>query len=101
MLCRRPELKSSHPRMSGLITAPGLLTSFDCSGQVHLIVGSNPLARARCAKSLEVGAKVKFIAPDSETFTLWAAAADRHWGGSMDPARVPVGRLDSLGEDGG
>ena len=53
--------------MPGLITSPGLLTSFDCSGQVHLIVGSNPLAGARCAKSLGVGAKVKLIAPDSET----------------------------------
>jgi len=67
MLCKRPESKSSHPRMPGLITSPGLLTSFDCSGQVHLIVGSNPLAGARCAKSLGVGAKVKLIAPDSET----------------------------------
>ncbi|KAG0633482.1 tetrapyrrole methylase [Tuber brumale] len=52
--------------MPGLTTSAGLLTSFDCSGQVHLIVGSNPLAGARCAKSLEVGAKVKLIAPDSE-----------------------------------
>ena len=67
MLCKRPESKSSHPRMPGLITSPGLLTSFDCSGQVHLVVGSNPLAGARCAKSLGAGAKVKLIAPDSET----------------------------------
>jgi uroporphyrin-III C-methyltransferase len=30
---------------------------------VHLIVGSNPLAGARCAKSIEVGAVPKLIAP--------------------------------------
>lgn len=45
---------------------PGLLASYDCSLQVHIIIGSNPLAGARCAKSLEVGAKVKLIAPESD-----------------------------------
>ena len=40
-----------------------LLTALDCEGQVHLIVGSNPLASSRCAKSIEVGAKPKVIAP--------------------------------------
>lgn len=39
-----------------------LLTALGCEGQVHLIIGSNPLASARCAKSLEVGAKPKIIA---------------------------------------
>lgn len=33
-----------------------LLTSTSAKSQVHLIIGSNPLAAARCAKSLEVGA---------------------------------------------
>ena len=46
---------------------PSLLTAHDASGHVHLIVGSNPLASSRCAKSIEVGAKAKVIAPaDSE-----------------------------------
>lgn len=40
-----------------------LLTALDCEGHVHLIIGSNPLASARCAKSIEVGAKPKIIAP--------------------------------------
>ena len=40
-----------------------LLTAQDCSGQVHLIIGSNPLASARCAKTIEVGAKPKIVAP--------------------------------------
>lgn len=44
---------------------PSLLTAVDSTFQVHLIVGSNPLAAARCAKSLEVGAKAKLIAPET------------------------------------
>lgn len=43
--------------------APALLTSQDCLGQVHLIIGSGPLAASRCAKSLEVGARPIVIAP--------------------------------------
>ncbi|KAL3423999.1 siroheme synthase [Phlyctema vagabunda] len=42
-----------------------LLTAIDSTAHVHLIVGSNPLAAARCAKSLEVGAKPRLIAPES------------------------------------
>lgn len=42
---------------------PALLTALDCKEQVHLVIGSNPLASARCAKSIEVGAKPKIIAP--------------------------------------
>jgi uroporphyrin-III C-methyltransferase len=46
------------------IMAPvSLLTSIDSTSHVHLIIGSNPLAAARCAKSLEVGAKPRLIAP--------------------------------------
>ncbi|ELR07135.1 hypothetical protein GMDG_02404 [Pseudogymnoascus destructans 20631-21] len=33
-----------------------LLTSIDATSHIHLIVGTNALAAARCAKSLEVGA---------------------------------------------
>ncbi|KAL1586137.1 hypothetical protein WHR41_04818 [Cladosporium halotolerans] len=43
---------------------PALLTAVDSTSHVHLIVGSNPLAGARCSKSLEVGAKPIVIAPD-------------------------------------
>jgi uroporphyrin-III C-methyltransferase len=41
-----------------------LLTSIDSTGHIHLIIGSNPLAAARCAKSLEVGAKPLLISPE-------------------------------------
>ncbi|KAL8925841.1 MAG: hypothetical protein Q9172_002045 [Xanthocarpia lactea] len=41
-----------------------LLTAHDCVGHVHLIIGSNSIANARCAKSLEVSAKPIVIAPE-------------------------------------
>lgn len=46
---------------------PALLTAVDCSRQVHLIIGSNPLAGARCSKSLEAGANPRLIAPQDST----------------------------------
>ena len=39
-----------------------LLTAHDADGHIHLIIGTNPLANARCAKSLEVGAKPILLA---------------------------------------
>jgi uroporphyrin-III C-methyltransferase len=42
-----------------------LLTAIDSTSHVHLIVGANALAGARCAKSLEVGAKPLLIAPET------------------------------------
>lgn len=49
------------------MATPALLTALDCKDQIHLIVGSNPLAGARCSKSIEVGAKPKLIAPADAT----------------------------------
>ncbi|KAF4625208.1 hypothetical protein G7Y89_g12961 [Cudoniella acicularis] len=45
--------------------AISLLTSIDSSSHIHLIIGSNTLAAARCAKSIEVGAKPILIAPET------------------------------------
>lgn len=45
--------------------APALLTAIDSSAHIHLIIGSNPLAGARCSKSLDVGATPIVVAPDS------------------------------------
>lgn len=44
-------------------TTPALLTAVDSANHVHLIIGSNPLAGARCTRALEVGAVPKLIAP--------------------------------------
>lgn len=43
---------------------PALLTATDCSSHIHLIIGSNPLAGSRCARSLEVGATAILVAPE-------------------------------------
>ncbi|KAJ5306273.1 hypothetical protein PENANT_c017G07090 [Penicillium antarcticum] len=42
-----------------------LMAAWNAESQVHLIVGSNPLAAARCAKALEVGAQPIIIAPEA------------------------------------
>nr|POF18038.1 uroporphyrinogen-iii c-methyltransferase [Quercus suber] len=54
---------------------PAFLTAQDSVSHVHLIIGSNPLAGARCSKSIEVGAKPVLIAP--ETVTLHYGLAKR------------------------
>ncbi|KAF2773841.1 uroporphyrin-III C-methyltransferase [Teratosphaeria nubilosa] len=43
--------------------APALLTAVDSTSHIHLIIGSNPLAGARCSRSLEAGAIPILIAP--------------------------------------
>lgn len=42
-----------------------LLTAVESTNHIHLIIGTNPLAAARCTRSLEVGAKPIVIAPES------------------------------------
>ena len=42
-----------------------LLTAIDCTAHVHLVIGSNPLASARSARSIEAGAKVKVVAAEA------------------------------------
>ncbi|RDL35921.1 Tetrapyrrole methylase [Venustampulla echinocandica] len=51
--------------MTSASISVSLLTAVDASSHVHLIVGSNPLAAARCTKSLQVGAKPLLIAPET------------------------------------
>ncbi|KAL4863764.1 hypothetical protein BDV12DRAFT_201768 [Aspergillus spectabilis] len=51
-----------------------LLASINADSQVHLIVGANPLAAARCAKSVQAGAKPVVISPDSESLQFTLAA---------------------------
>ncbi len=59
-----------------------MLTAQDCAGHIHLIIGSNPLASARSAKSIEVGAKPKIIAP---------ADADIHY---VLMKRIEIGEVE-------
>ncbi|KAL8710243.1 MAG: hypothetical protein Q9220_005174 [cf. Caloplaca sp. 1 TL-2023] len=74
-----------------------LLTAHDCVGHVHLIIGSNAVANARCAKSIEVGAKPLVIAPaDAE---LHYALRDRLESGQVEwiKREFKDGDLASLG----
>ncbi|TPX07764.1 uncharacterized protein E0L32_010556 [Thyridium curvatum] len=48
-----------------------LLTALDCRSHIHLVIGSNPLAAARCGQSISAGATPILIAP---------AAAELHYG---------------------
>ena len=45
--------------------APALLTAIDSTSHIHLVIGSNPLAGARCTNSLHVGAVPVVIAPST------------------------------------
>ncbi|KAL2831196.1 tetrapyrrole methylase [Aspergillus cavernicola] len=51
-----------------------LLTAINADSHVHLIVGANTLAAARCAKSVGAGAKPVVIAPDCESLQYSLAA---------------------------
>ncbi|KAF7718774.1 Uroporphyrinogen-III C-methyltransferase [Penicillium ucsense] len=42
-----------------------LLTSWNVESHIYLIIGANPLAASRCAKSIEAGAKPVVIAPET------------------------------------
>lgn len=42
-----------------------MLTATDARSHVHLIVGSNPLAAARCGQSLSAGASPILLAPET------------------------------------
>ncbi|KAM0271941.1 hypothetical protein ACHAQH_008879 [Verticillium albo-atrum] len=48
-----------------------LLAALNCTGNVHLIIGTNPLAASRCGQSVVAGAKALLVAPDT---------ADLHYG---------------------
>ncbi|KAL4906870.1 hypothetical protein BDW74DRAFT_149834 [Aspergillus multicolor] len=51
-----------------------LLASINAESQVHLIVGANPLAAARCTKSVQAGAKPVLVSPESESLQYTLAA---------------------------
>uniref|UniRef100_L7J235 Siroheme synthase n=1 Tax=Pyricularia oryzae (strain P131) TaxID=1143193 RepID=L7J235_PYRO1 len=54
-----------------------LLTSLDCRGHVHLILGTNPLAASRCTQSLAAGATPIVIAPATDGTDLHYALQKR------------------------
>ncbi|KAF6811655.1 siroheme synthase [Colletotrichum musicola] len=46
-------------------TTTSLLAALNCKGNTHLIIGTNPLAAARCTQSLAAGANPILIAPET------------------------------------
>jgi uroporphyrin-III C-methyltransferase len=64
-MCTRTSSRASPPPT--ITMAPALLTAVDATSHIHLVVGSNPLAGARCTRSLEVGALPILIAPEDST----------------------------------
>ncbi|KAL4953239.1 tetrapyrrole methylase [Aspergillus filifer] len=59
---------------SGSAASIPLLASMNANSQVHLIIGSSPLAAARCTKCLQAGARPVIIAPESESLQYTLAA---------------------------
>lgn len=78
---------------------PSLLTAQDAAGHIHLIIGSNPLANARCSKSIEVGAKPKVIAPPNAE--VHYALAKRIESGEVEWLKKSFedGDLETLGRE--
>lgn len=76
-----------------------LLAAVNAESQVHLIVGADPLAAARCTKSHEAGAKPIIIAP--ETGNLQYTLSDRIADGSAQWVRREFEDTDltTLGRD--
>ncbi|KAL2117755.1 hypothetical protein VTJ04DRAFT_7415 [Mycothermus thermophilus] len=54
---------ASPPLLTAAKSRTSLLTAQHCTGHVHLILGSNPLAAARASSSLAAGAKPILISP--------------------------------------
>lgn len=51
--------------MATEMDATSLLAALNCRDNIHLIIGTNPLAAARCGQSLSAGAKPILIAPET------------------------------------
>ncbi|KAL2754119.1 hypothetical protein ACRALDRAFT_2138485 [Sodiomyces alcalophilus JCM 7366] len=45
--------------------ATSLLAAFNCRDNIHLVIGTNPLAASRCGQSLKAGARPILIAPET------------------------------------
>lgn len=79
--------------------AKPLMTAWNAESQIHLIVGANPLAAARCTKSLEAGARPIIIAP--ETADMHFTLSEHIANGSAQWVRRDFedGDLTSLGRE--
>ncbi|KAL6826209.1 tetrapyrrole methylase [Trichoderma camerunense] len=56
---------ATSPSLTTTSNSNTLLTGLNCTGNVHLVIGTNPLAAARCAQSLGAGAHPIVVAPET------------------------------------
>ncbi|KAF3915721.1 hypothetical protein AA313_de0203039 [Arthrobotrys entomopaga] len=81
---------------------PSLLTAVPSKSHIHLIIGANALASARCTRSLEVGAHVKLIAPpSSDTIQMHYGVSKRIQDGTIEyiPREFRMDDLTTLGRE--
>ncbi|KAL5337594.1 tetrapyrrole methylase [Aspergillus crustosus] len=76
-----------------------LLASINADSQVHLIVGSNSLVAARCAKGVQAGAKPVVISPDSESLQSSLEAYIESGSAKWIPREFHDDDLTSLGRE--
>ncbi|KAJ4857277.1 tetrapyrrole (Corrin/Porphyrin) methylases domain-containing protein [Trichoderma breve] len=56
---------ATSPSLTTTSSSNTLLAGLNCTGNVHLVIGTNPLAAARCAQSLGAGAHPIVVAPET------------------------------------
>lgn len=76
-----------------------LLASINADSQVHLIVGANPLAAARCTKSVQAGAKPVIISPGSESLQYTLSAHIENDSAKWIQRKFEDGDLTTLGRE--
>ncbi|KAK3674343.1 uroporphyrin-III C-methyltransferase [Recurvomyces mirabilis] len=79
--------------------APALLTAVDSTTHIHLVVGSNPLAGARCSKSIEVGATPILISPAGTVLHYGLAKRIEEHGIKWEQREFVDSDLTTLGRD--
>ncbi|KAK4069023.1 hypothetical protein Trihar35433_5602 [Trichoderma harzianum] len=58
-------MATSSPSLTSSSNSNTLLAGLNCTGNIHLVIGTNPLAAARCAQSLGAGAHPIVVAPET------------------------------------
>ncbi|UKZ82403.1 hypothetical protein TrVFT333_010191 [Trichoderma virens FT-333] len=56
---------ATSPSLTTTNSSNSLLAGLNCTGSIHLVIGTNPLASARCAQSLGAGAHPIVVAPET------------------------------------
>lgn len=58
-------LLAHRPLTTMVATHVSMLTAIDARSHVHLVIGSNPLAAARCGQSIASGSRPVLVAPET------------------------------------